>query len=434
MHNPKLFPHILANTAIGGFTNMLLWFAITFWAYLETHSVFVTGMLGGVYLVLNLFSGIWFGSLVDHYRKKSVMLASSLTSLFFYSISFAMLLIFPESTWTDMWNPWLWLFILVSILGVMVGNIRMITLSTLVTLLIPEWERDRANGQVGVVNGLVFTVVSVFSGILIGQLGMVWAVGIVVALTAGVIMHLLTLTFPPETHLDNAHEDNKDIDLRGTIRIIAGISGLFAMIFFAMFNNFIGGVFMALMDAYGLSLVSVELWGSMLAITSTGFIVGGMIVSRYWLWQNPVRTLLLVNLAMWTVCILFPTVSSIWFVGIGFFVFMMLGPVAEASEQTIMQKVVPFERQWRVFWFGQSLENIASPFTAFLIGPLTQFLVMPWLAGPIGTEIFGGWWGTTPDRAMALMFVIAGLIGLIITLIAFTTRSYRNLSESYLRG
>jgi len=53
-----LFSHILANSTIGGFTNMLLWFAITFWAYLETRSVFVTGVLGGVYLVLNLLGGL----------------------------------------------------------------------------------------------------------------------------------------------------------------------------------------------------------------------------------------------------------------------------------------------------------------------------------------------------------------------------------------
>lgn len=66
------------------------------------------------------------------------MLASSVTSLFFYSISFVMLLILPASTWSDMWNPWLWVFILVSMLGVFVGNIRMIALSTLVTILIPE--------------------------------------------------------------------------------------------------------------------------------------------------------------------------------------------------------------------------------------------------------------------------------------------------------
>lgn len=131
---------------------------------------------------------------------------------------------------------------------------------------------------------------------------------------------------------------------------------------------------------------------------------------------------------------IFPVISSIWLVGIGFFGFMMLSPIAESAEQTIMQKVVPLERQGRVFGFGQSMENIASPLTAFMIGPLTQFLVIPWLASPVGTEIFSGWWGITPDRAMALVFVIAGFIGLIVTLIAFTTKSYRNLTERYLQN
>ena len=37
--------------------------------------------------------------------------------------------------------------------GVIVGNLRAITLSTLVTLLVPADGRDRANGQVGDLNG-----------------------------------------------------------------------------------------------------------------------------------------------------------------------------------------------------------------------------------------------------------------------------------------
>jgi DHA3 family multidrug efflux protein-like MFS transporter len=79
------------------------------------------------------------------------------------------------------------------------------------------------------------------------------------------------------------------------------------------------------------------------------------------------------------ITILFPLISSLWFLGIGFFLWMLFGPMIEACEQTILQKVVPLERQGRVFGFGQSLENMAGPLTAFLAGPLTQFLVMPWV-------------------------------------------------------
>lgn len=79
----------------------------------------------------------------------------------------------------------------------------MIALSTLVTILVDEGSRDKANGQVGMVNGLVFTVVSVFSGLIIGRLGMDWAVGIGIVLTLLIILHLLTLTFPREEHLES---------------------------------------------------------------------------------------------------------------------------------------------------------------------------------------------------------------------------------------
>lgn len=51
MKTHNLFPHILTNTAVADFTNMLLWFAITFWAYITTKSVFVTELLAGIFFL-----------------------------------------------------------------------------------------------------------------------------------------------------------------------------------------------------------------------------------------------------------------------------------------------------------------------------------------------------------------------------------------------
>ena len=60
----------------------------------------------------------------------------------------------------------------------------------------------------------MFTVVSVFSGIIIGRLGMDWAVGISITAMLLVILHLLTLPFPDESHLDDRHADDKKIDIK----------------------------------------------------------------------------------------------------------------------------------------------------------------------------------------------------------------------------
>ena len=84
---------------------------------------------------------------------------------------------------------------------------------------------------------------------------------------------------------------------------------------------------------------------------------------------------------MWIVTITFPMRSEILPVVIGFFVFLTLAPVVEASEQTTIQRVVPFREQGRVFGFAQSLETAASPITAFLIGPIAEFWVIPSMTG-----------------------------------------------------
>jgi DHA3 family multidrug efflux protein-like MFS transporter len=139
----------------------------------------------------------------------------------------------------------------------------------------------------------------------------------------------------------------------------------------------------------------------------------------------------MVNVITWSVCCVFTVQPSIWLLAAGCFVWMLLGPYAEAAEHTTLQKVVPLERQGRVFGFAQSLEQAASPVTAFLIGPLTQFIVIPFMTDGAGAESIGGWFGTGPDRGIALVFTVAGLIGLSMTISAFNSRYYRQLSGAY---
>ena len=148
--------------------------------------------------------------------------------------------------------------------------------------------------------------------------------------------------------------------------------------------------------------------------------------------RNPVRLLLLINLVLWTVTLAFPLDESAILMSVGLYVYMLLVPYAEASEQTILQKVVPYERQGRVFGFAQSIEQAASPLTAFLISPIAQFVVIPFMTDGAGADLIGGWFGTGPARGIALVFTVTGVLGLVLTLFALRSRQYRQLSELYL--
>jgi len=430
------FHHLLANNLVANITNFTVWFALTFYVYLETRSVFATGMIAGVYLVLTAACGFWFGSLVDHHRKKTAMLGSSLVSLGLYAVALAVHELATKGAIADVGRPWLWAFIGLCMLGVIAGNVRSVALPTLVTILIPEAQRDKANGLVGMVTGIGFLTTSVISGFLVAWGGMRLALGFALVLTLAAFVHLLAVRVdePRASAEDGAHAGPRRVDIAGTVRVIAGVPGLFALILFATFNNFLGGIFMALLDAYGLSLVSVQAWGLLFGVLSTAFILSGIVISRTGLGASPLRTLLLVNLITWGVCCVFTLQSSIWLLAGGCFVWMLLGPYAEAAEQTTLQKVVPLERQGRVFGFAQSVEQAASPLTAFLIGPLTQFAVIPFMTDGAGAAAIGDWFGRGPDRGIALVFTAAGVVGVLATIAAFNSRPYRQLKAAYAAG
>jgi DHA3 family multidrug efflux protein-like MFS transporter len=428
----KNFIPVLINTAVANITTSYLWFALTFWVYLETRSVLATGLIGGTYMLLVAISSLFFGTLVDQHRKKVVMVASGLFTLVTYSVAALVFIFTPAGALLDWTGPFLWIFASIVLIGSVVENMRNIALSTTVTLLVPKEKYANANGLVGTVQGLGFLVTSVFSGLSIGFLGMGWTLAIALIVTLLATIHLVFFVKIPEEKI--AHDPdlaNKKIDIKGSIAAIKVVPGLFGLIIFSTFNNFIGGIYMALMDPYGLTLFSVQIWGIVLGVTSTGFIIGGIIIAKRGLGKKPLRTLLLANVVMATIGILFG-IREFWLLyAIGIFLYMLLIPIIEATEQTIIQTVVPLKRQGRVFGFAQSFEAAASPITAILIGPIAQFWVIPYMNSPEGKSQLGWLLGAGDARGIALLFVIGGLIMLVAALLAFKTRSYKVLSQFY---
>lgn len=426
----RVFAHLLVNTFIANLTTSFLWFALTFWVYLETRSVLATALLGGSYMLLLAVAGVPFGSLVDRWRKRTVMLASQLVTAVAFAAAYVVYLVLPTEQILTVGSPAFWLLVVPILVGAVVESARGIALSATVTLLVPDAERGRANGRVGIVNGLSFAVTSVFSGLAVGQLGMGWTFALAVALSVASLAHL-TLVRIPEREVVHADGVPQPVDFTGAWAAVVAVPGLLALIIFSTFNNLLGGVFIAIMDPYGLSLVSVEVWGFLWAIASFGFIIGGGLVARFGLGSAPLRWLLLANVALWVIGIVFTIRESIVLTTVGIVLWMAIMPVAEAAEQTVMQRVVPYDKQGRVFGLAVAVEVGASPLSAFLVGPLAQFVLVPYMDSPAGKAQFGWLLGEGVARGIALVFVLASVLGLALTLAALASRPYRTLSKAY---
>jgi len=426
----KTFYQILANTVLSNVTNMTVWFAMIFFIYLETKSVTATSIVSGIYLVMTASLGIWFGSLVDHNKKKNVMILSGVISLSIYIVGFIIYLIYPAETWKSPTSIILWIFVPLLLVGVIAGNIRSIAVPTLVTILIPEDDRAKANGLTGTAFGIAFLICSAISGILVGLGGMFYVLILGIVMMILSILHLWFLVIPEKEIVHLEHQPK--VDLRGTFAVVVAIPGLLALILFTTINNFLGGTFMGLMDAYGLSLVSVEVWGLLFAVISCGFIIGGLFIAKYGLGKNPLVAMFAANIVIWIISAVFTIQPSIVLLSVGMLIYISVVPFIEAAEQTILQKEVPQERQGRVFGFAQSVEQSASPLTTFLIGPIAETFFIPFMTTGAGVGLIGGWFGTGTDRGIALVFTVTGMIGLALTIIAMNTKYYRLLSERYM--
>ena len=133
IHEPRMrtFFQLLGNTLFVSVIDYTVWFAITFYTFLQTKSVAATAIIAGIFLVMTALTGIWFGSLIDHHKKKTMMLLSTAASFVLYLICFAIYQMTPHDVFQDPTSVTLWVFVTLLIVGVIAGNIRNIAMPTL---------------------------------------------------------------------------------------------------------------------------------------------------------------------------------------------------------------------------------------------------------------------------------------------------------------
>ena len=102
------------------------------------------------------------------------------------------------------------------------------------------------------------------------------------------------------------------------------------------------------------------------------------LIGKFGLGANPLRSMLLAVIVMGVLGAVFTLREWAWLYIAGIWLYLVLIPVVEAAEQTVIQQVVPLQRQGRVFGFAMAFESAAAPITAFLIAPIAQVWIIPY--------------------------------------------------------
>lgn len=431
----RTFLHLLANTVLANTATGYLWFAVTFWVYTETRNVMASGLIGALYLLLVAVLALPMGMIVDRFRTRRVLLGSAVVTVVTFAGAGVVLFTRADTEVLQLGGPWFWLFAGLVLLGAVCEQIRAIALSTLVTRLLPVPAHARANGLVGAAQGVTLIATSALSGITVAFLGIGWAWALATAATLATLIHLAVIRLADGAPTGASGAATSQAAPRapadpGGWRLIRGIPGLVPLLAFCMLNNLIAGVYVALLDPYGLNLLPAQWWGLAFGLASTGMVVGGALVARFGLGRRPVRTMLLAVMLMGAVGMVF-ALRDWWILFVvGIWVYMALMPVVEATEQTVIQRIVAYRVQGRVFGAAMLLESAASPLMAFLVAPLAELVVIPYLESPEGAQAWGWLLGDGESRGIALIFVCAGAAAVILAGAAFRTRAYVLLARS----
>jgi hypothetical protein len=120
----------------------------------------------------------------------------------------------------------------------------------------------------------------------------------------------------------------------------------------------------------------------------------------------------------------------VWAVAAFFTAFFM--PMINGSNQAIWQSKVPPDVQGRVFAARRLIAQITSPLGFLIAGPLADFVFEPAMrADGALSGLLANLVGVGPGAGMGLMFVLAGLLGVVVGLSGYLFRVVRD-AESIL--
>src|SRR5690606_240628 len=116
-HNMRTFAALLVNTAVANISTMFIWFGLTFWIYLETRNVLSTALIGAALMLFVALSSMFFGTLVDRFRKKPVMAWKTGVALAIFVVDALFFFAMGADAIADLSRPWFWIFAVVMLAG-----------------------------------------------------------------------------------------------------------------------------------------------------------------------------------------------------------------------------------------------------------------------------------------------------------------------------
>lgn len=401
-------------------------FAITIWAWGITQEVTALALIGFFSFAPIILMSPFAGALVDRYNRKKVMMLADFAA---GMPTIAILLLYVTN------NLQIWHLFITGAIAATFQAFHFPAYSAAITMMVKKEQYGRASGMLSIAQFAATIFAPVVAALLLTIVGIEGVLIIdIITFTTAVLM--LLLVYIPQPLISEAGRKGMgSIWKQSTygFRYIYERPSLLGLqlVFFCI--NLFGSFGNTVMTPMILARTGDNkiILGSVMSAGSVGGLVGSGILA---LWGGPKRKVHGILMGMMFVSLFggllmgFGRTPYIW--TLAFFLSLLFLPIINGSNQAIWQAKVAPDVQGRVFATRLLIAQISVPIAMLLAGPLADQVFEPsMMAGGSLEPLFSGLVGNGRGAGMALMLVIAGVLGILVSLGGYAMRAVRKAED-----
>ena len=399
------------------------WFAFSIWAWKTTGEATTLALVLFFSYIPTLLLGPVAGALVDRWNKKLVMAFSDMGT----ALATLVVLLLYITHLLQVWH----LYVAAIFAGVFL-SFQFPAYSAATTLILPKDQYARAEGMLGLTQAIPGILAPIAAAALLAKIGFAGVLEVNLLTFLAAFGTLVWVTVPQTVKAQLAQQGNLWKESLFGFRYIFERPGLRALVFLFLGGNLFEGICTTLIAPMVLARSgnnSIVL-GSVESIGAVGGIIGGSVIS---VWGGPKRRILGIVIG-WTCAfgfgLLLMGAGGIWIIwAIAYSLFAFFAVLVNSSEQALWQTKVAPNVQGRVsatrLLLIQAPYLVAMPLAGWLADSVFGPATMP--NGPLS----GFKWlvGVGPGAGMALIFVLAGLGGMLVVLGGYAFRVVRHVED-----
>ena len=305
--------------------------------------------------------------------------------------------------------------------------------SAAVTMMIPKQQYARASGMLSMAQFASGVFAPIVAALLIDVIGIggIMTVDLISLLVA--ILFLLLVRIPELDATKRQGQMNILKESAYGFQYIYKRSSLLGLQLVLFFCNLFSGVTYTLLNPMILSRTDNDkiVLGSVQSAGAIGGVAGGLLLS---VWGGPKRKVhgiligMLLSSLLGQLLLGLGRTMHVW--ALASFLSVFFIPIINGSNQAIWQSKVPPDVQGRVFATRRLIAQMTTPAAMLLSGALADNFFEPAMRLRGGLDVTLGWLvGTGPGAGIALMNVVAGVLGVVVSVGSYAFHMIRKAED-----